>query len=104
MQNKVVNFNNNHKKKCLLHLRYLVYIDENGDAAGNYTLLSIKSSQNNSNEHGLYPIGTFNAPQLIEIPVSFNDFIECMKSHCNKKEMNKIMQRSKSVKNITKLL
>lgn len=85
----------------MLHLRYLVYIDENGDAAGNYTLLSIKSSQNNSNEHGLYPIGTFNAPQLIEIPVSLKDFIVCMKSHCNKK---KIMQRSESVKNVTKLL
>ncbi|KAJ6645523.1 Guanylate cyclase 32E [Pseudolycoriella hygida] len=48
---------------------YLVYIDENGDAAGNYTILSINSSQNKTNnEHGLYPIGTFNAPQLIEIP------------------------------------
>lgn len=54
--------------------RYLVYIDENGDAAGNYTILSINSSQNNTNEYGLYPIGTFNAPQLIEIPVSFEDF------------------------------
>ncbi|XP_037032480.1 guanylate cyclase 32E isoform X2 [Bradysia coprophila] len=47
---------------------YLVYIDDNGDAAGNYTILSMKSSQNNSNEYGLYPIGTFNAPQLIEVP------------------------------------
>lgn len=55
-----------------------MYIDENGDAAGNYTILSIKSSQNNSNEYGLYPIGTFNAPQLIKIPVSFNENLLCV--------------------------
>lgn len=52
-------------------VRYLVYVDENGDAAGNYTILSIKPSQNNTTDYGLYPIGTFNAPQLIEIPVSY---------------------------------
>lgn len=58
----------------MFRFSYLVYIDENGDAAGNYTILSIKSSQNDSNEYGLYPIGTFNAPQLIEIPVSLSFF------------------------------
>lgn len=53
---------------------YHVYIDENGDAAGNYTILALKKDhrQNNksSNAYGLYPIGTFGLPDTKKIPVS----------------------------------
>lgn len=51
-----------------------MYIDENGDAAGNYTILALKKDhrQNNksSNAYGLYPIGTFSLPDTKKIPVS----------------------------------
>lgn len=47
-----------------------MYIDENGDAAGNYTILSIKGvSDNSSTVFGLYPIGTFSVPDGNQIPV-----------------------------------
>ncbi|XP_063708724.1 guanylate cyclase 32E [Culicoides brevitarsis] len=43
---------------------YMVYIDENGDAAGNYTILARKMITNSSkNEFGLFPIGTFSTPE-----------------------------------------
>lgn len=54
---------------------YHVYIDENGDAAGNYTILALKKDhRKNSNlsiEYGLYPIGTFGLPDSNQIPVRF---------------------------------
>lgn len=42
-------------------LSYHVYIDENGDAAGNYTVLSRGTVRNNRNQtvFGLLPAGTF---------------------------------------------
>lgn len=53
--------------------RYQVYIDENGDAAGNYTILARRWVQTNgSSTVGLYPIGTFSPPQGNRIPVSHN--------------------------------
>lgn len=39
-----------------------MYIDENGDAAGNYTILGAKlvnDSDSNQTTYGLYPFGTF---------------------------------------------
>lgn len=49
---------------------YLVYIDENGDAAGNYTILSLKSvTSNYSTKFGLHPIGTFKPPIGNQKPV-----------------------------------
>lgn len=40
---------------------YHVYIDENGDAAGNYTVIARGTHRNNHNETvlGLLPVGTF---------------------------------------------
>ncbi|KAK4875872.1 hypothetical protein RN001_012294, partial [Aquatica leii] len=38
---------------------YMVYVDENGDAGGNYTLIARKQLQNRCDEYGLFPIGTF---------------------------------------------
>lgn len=59
-----------HLLSYIIFLSYLVYIDENGDAAGNYTILSIKGvSDNSSTVFGLYPIGTFSAPDGNQIPV-----------------------------------
>lgn len=50
---------------------YLVYIDENGDAAGNYTILAREKLRENGREddYGLYPVGTFSAPDQEQIPV-----------------------------------
>lgn len=47
-------------------------MDENGDAAGNYTILSLKGVQNGNltTEYGLHPIGTFSPPDGNQIPVS----------------------------------
>lgn len=51
-----------------------MYIDENGDAAGNYTILALKNDHrqdsNLSMAYGLYPIGTFGLPDSNQIPVS----------------------------------
>jgi len=41
---------------------FLVHIDENGDAAGNYTILGTKlmnSANSNQSTFGLFPFGTF---------------------------------------------
>lgn len=52
-------------------LRYLVYIDENGDAAGNYTILARhKTIIDGVEQYGLLPVGTFSAPNLQQMPVS----------------------------------
>lgn len=39
-----------------------MHIDENGDAAGNYTILGAKlmdNSRTNTSTYGLFPLGTF---------------------------------------------
>ncbi|XP_063226249.1 guanylate cyclase 32E isoform X2 [Bacillus rossius redtenbacheri] len=41
---------------------YLVYMDENGDAEGNYTLLARQPHHFLAEEYGLYPVGTFARP------------------------------------------
>ncbi|CAH1154232.1 unnamed protein product [Phaedon cochleariae] len=38
---------------------YIVYMDENGDAEGNYTLIARKLLKNSTNEYGLFPVGVF---------------------------------------------
>lgn len=54
----------------------MVYIDENGDAAGNYTILSRKIITNSSkNEYGLFPIGTFTTPEGHLLPVSASQIV-----------------------------
>lgn len=56
---------------------YHVYIDENGDAAGNYTILNRQplprnmSDINGKEDYGLYPIGTFSAPKDKRLPVYY---------------------------------
>ena len=51
---------------------YHVYIDENGDAAGNYTVLALGFAPNSRNQTvpGLIPVGTFGQPQADKMPVS----------------------------------
>lgn len=50
---------------------YMVYMDDNGDAEGNYTLIARKPVPGVRGEYGLYPVGVF---QLHEnrsaVPVS----------------------------------
>lgn len=47
---------------------YMVYMDENGDAEGNYTLISRKKV---FNEYGLYPVGIFHmASNSSNLPVN----------------------------------
>ncbi|KDR09970.1 Guanylate cyclase 32E, partial [Zootermopsis nevadensis] len=38
---------------------YMVYMDQNGDAEGNYTLLARKPHHISPHEYGLYPVGVF---------------------------------------------
>ncbi|KAJ8909844.1 hypothetical protein NQ315_002850 [Exocentrus adspersus] len=40
-------------------MKYIVYMDENGDAEGNYTLIARKPLPNKENEYGLFPVGVF---------------------------------------------
>lgn len=57
---------------------YLVHVDENGDAAGNYTILARKTialDEGGKHNYGLFPIGTFSAPDGDHIPVYFLIFI-----------------------------
>lgn len=53
-------------------------MDENGDAAGNYTILARKTialDEGGKHNYGLFPIGTFSAPDGDHIPVYFLIFI-----------------------------
>lgn len=48
---------------------FLVHIDENGDAAGNYTILGVKlvnNSRGNTSTFGLFPLGTFVSRSTVE--------------------------------------
>ncbi|XP_075217883.1 guanylate cyclase 32E [Lycorma delicatula] len=42
---------------------YIVYMDENGDAEGNYTLLGRMPHHNNPGDYALYPVGVFTLRQ-----------------------------------------
>ncbi|XP_071034810.1 guanylate cyclase 32E-like [Parasteatoda tepidariorum] len=42
---------------------FMVYMDENGDAEGNYTLIARKEIVNRHGEFGLYPVGVFQLPE-----------------------------------------
>ena len=49
---------------------YTVYMDENGDAEGNYTLIARKPTPFAPHEFGLYPIGVFQLNENVSsIPV-----------------------------------
>lgn len=56
----------------MLFFSYLIHIDENGDATGNYTILARKPipSASLEREYGLFPIGRFSTPSVDTIPVS----------------------------------
>ena len=46
---------------------YMVYMDENGDAEGNYTLIARKKRDKH---YGLYPVGVFGLPvKSTQLPV-----------------------------------
>uniref|UniRef100_A0A1I8P7A7 Receptor ligand binding region domain-containing protein n=1 Tax=Stomoxys calcitrans TaxID=35570 RepID=A0A1I8P7A7_STOCA len=49
---------------------YHVYIDENGDAAGNYTVLArgLTCNLKNKTVPGLMPVGTFSQTQSDKLP------------------------------------
>lgn len=54
-----------HNRIC----RYMVYMDENGDAEGNYTLIALDHRPTRG--YGLYPIGYFvGKEQRTNLPVS----------------------------------
>ncbi|XP_065215329.1 guanylate cyclase 32E [Planococcus citri] len=61
-----------HVKKCYYKsaLGYMVHIDENGDAEGNYTVLALKRRPDNETEYGLYPVAMFNrlVPNVKNLP------------------------------------
>ncbi|GIY94068.1 guanylate cyclase 32E [Caerostris extrusa] len=42
---------------------YITYMDENGDAEGNYTLISRRKVPEQPGEYGLYPVGVFQLPE-----------------------------------------
>ncbi|XP_055593126.1 speract receptor isoform X2 [Uranotaenia lowii] len=54
---------------------YLIHIDENGDATGNYTILARKPipSASLESEYGLFPIGRFSTPDIDTIPSQIQD-------------------------------
>lgn len=58
--------------------RYHVYIDENGDAAGNYTVLKRGLTHNYKNKTvlGLVPVGTFSQYRTYgdKLPVNIENF------------------------------
>ncbi|XP_055854059.1 speract receptor [Episyrphus balteatus] len=56
--------------KYLSAMGYHVYIDENGDASGNYTVLARGWAYNkrNTTGHGLIPVGTFDSPKGDDLP------------------------------------
>ena len=58
-------------KRSMFISRYMVYIDENGDAEGNYSVLALKRHPFNVTEHGLYPVAMFNRliPNVRNLPV-----------------------------------
>ena len=50
---------------------YMVNIDENGDAEGNYSLIGRKLKSNTTNKYGIYPIGVFLMPDnTSQLPVN----------------------------------
>lgn len=50
---------------------YIVYMDENGDAEGNYTLIARKKLKDNEQEYGLFPVGVFSLRRTdSRLPVS----------------------------------
>ena len=56
---------------------YMVYMDENGDAEGNYTLIAWKMVDS---KYGLYPIGMFQIPvNRSNVPVI--DTYNCLFEH-----------------------
>lgn len=54
----------------------MVYMDENGDAEGNYTLIARKPLKDNPKEYGLFPVGVFTLHRTdSKLPVSI-DIVE----------------------------
>lgn len=52
---------------------YIVYMDENGDAEGNYTLIARNKLKGNEQEYGLFPVGVFSLRRTdSRLPVSIN--------------------------------
>lgn len=50
-------------KTYLGAMGYIVYMDENGDAEGNYTLIARKMTPGSLGKYGLYPIAVFQLPE-----------------------------------------
>lgn len=61
--NRVRNWIYDFNLKQFLLRRYMVHIDENGDAEGNYTVLTLKPNPINQTEYGLYPVAMFDRLQ-----------------------------------------
>ncbi|CAH1122713.1 unnamed protein product [Ceutorhynchus assimilis] len=58
---------NTHYKSAM---GYIVYMDENGDAEGNYTLIARKPLRHKKEQFGLFPVGIFALPRTVSrLPV-----------------------------------
>jgi hypothetical protein len=51
---------------------YMVYMDENGDAAGNYSIIGRRPHHLSAGEYGLYPVGLFTLAGIT--PVSHSHY------------------------------
>lgn len=64
-------------------IRYEIYMDENGDAEGNYTLVSRQRQPNAIKGYGLFPAGGFTRLRnLTKNPVNFFIFFFYIKCFC----------------------
>jgi guanylate cyclase, other len=61
---------------------YIVHVDDNGDAAGNYTILARKFL-NDTVGFGLVPVGIFSVPKGVQLPkMHLNENIEFIGGDC----------------------
>ncbi|GJQ71688.1 hypothetical protein Trydic_g11383 [Trypoxylus dichotomus] len=67
------------KKTCYKSaMGYMVYMDENGDAEGNYSLIARKPLPDNPSEYGLFPVGVFTLHRTNDVlPQIFAD--DCLR-------------------------
>lgn len=58
----------------MFYFSYMVYMDENGDAEGNYTLIALDDRPTKG--HGLYPIAHFvGKEESTNLPVKLNNML-----------------------------
>lgn len=64
------------QKRPFAFFSYMVYMDENGDAEGNYTLIARKKLKGNEQQFGLIPVGIFSLRKMeSRLPVSIGNLL-----------------------------